>query len=383
MKKISVLILSLLTLMAGAVLSPLLSGISNEYSVINPVFIKSLVTIPSLLVFLLPFFLPQKFINSYSNKTILLIGLFLYSIGGLIPSLFKISFSIFIFCRIILGIGLGLIAPRAVSSINNIYEGKEKEKMLGYAGAMNNLGTITAVLFSGFFGIYNWKNGLWIYGISVIAFLLVLIYFPKETPKPNHTIVTKKISLNTGLISIYLTLFFITIIYFIIPTNLSFYISTITDHNATTITGVFMAITSGAGVISGIFFSKIYAFLQEKIGAVLFLSFFLSMLIIYFHFNIYFLLIALLISGFALGVGIPYFNKKIIQYSKGQNEAKAIAIGTSLLFLAQFISPFLIDFFRKLFQLPLSTGPFLIGSLLSLVLLLINSLVKSKKNNLY
>ncbi|EGO2705048.1 hypothetical protein IGM04_002756 [Enterococcus sp. DIV2385] len=381
MKKISVLILSLLTLMAGAVLSPLLSGISNEYSTVSPVFIKSLVTIPSLLVFLLPFLLPQKFINFYSNKTILLIGLLLYSIGGLIPSLFKISFSSFMFCRIILGIGLGLIAPRAVSSINTIYEGKEKEKMLGYAGAMNNLGTITAVLFSGFLGTYNWKNGLWIYWISVIAFILLLIYFPKESSKSNHTVVPKNMSLNAGLISIYLTLFLITIIYFIIPTNLSFYISTITDHNITTITGVLMAITSGAGVISGVFFSKIYDILKERISSVLFLSFFLSMLIIYFHFNIYFLLIALPISGFSLGIGIPYFNKKIIQYSKGQNESKTIEIGTSLLFLGQFVSPFFIDFFRKLLQLPISTGTFLIGSLLSLVLLLINSFVNKKDLN--
>lgn len=154
-----------------------------------------------------------------------------------------------------------------------------------------------------------------VYRLSVITFILVFIYLQKNNRIiKNEDIPINKLG-NKKLIWIYLTIFFATTIYFIIPTNLSFYISTIVTSDKTILTGILMALTSLMGVISGIFFIKVYTSLKDKMSTLLFLSFSLSMIIIFLHINVFFLTISLMISGFSLGIGIPYFNKEMIQYS--------------------------------------------------------------------
>lgn len=67
MRKISILSLSLLTLMAGAAVSPILSLISQYYSN-DSIFIKLLVTIPSILVIVVSLFLSKFLLKIFSKK---------------------------------------------------------------------------------------------------------------------------------------------------------------------------------------------------------------------------------------------------------------------------------------------------------------------------
>lgn len=374
MRKLTILSLSLLTLMAGATMSPLLTLIAKSYPATESVFIKSLVTIPSLMVIPISLII-TKFLNQkFSKKHLVILGLLLYSVGGLIPLLFSLPFAFFMMCRVILGAGLGIIAPLAISLISDFYSGNEQQKMLGLASAMNNLGTVIAVLFAGIIGATNWKNGLLIYLLAVISLFLIMIYLPNQTEKNikvelNSDGTKEKNSLIDKLLITFLQMFLATVVYFVIPTNLSFHLTTLTGHNSSAMTGMLMAWTSIVGIISGLLFKNVTSLFKTWTKSFVFLLFLCSMFIIAYSQNIFLLTLGLTFSGFALGIALPLFNQEIIAKSAARNRSIAISIGTSLIFLGQFVSPLLMDFIIKNLANKLTDSTFLIAAFLSLFLL--------------
>lgn len=385
MKKLAILTLSLLTLMAGAAFSPLLNSVSRDYPNIQVVLIKSLVTIPSLMVIVTSIIFTKYLRQRCETKTIIIIGLTFYIIGGLIPSFFPVPFYLLVISRIILGIGLGLIAPLSISIISEFYSGSERTKMIGLSSSMNNLGTVIAVLFAGFVGLNSWRNGLLVYLISFIPLVLILIYFPNTTSYKKSNIITSKksqgkVRLKRELIITYIQIFFATMIYFIIPTSLSFYLTSFLGKKASILTGVLMALISSVGVLSGLLYKRIYKMLGRYTQQLVFSLFFISMFLIINFENLFILSVALLFSGFSLGIALPLFNQKIFYYSNDSNDGKEISIGTSLIFMGQFVSPIFINFTIKIFHLNILKGPFIIGCLLSLILLLLSQLTTSNKN---
>lgn len=304
-----------------------------------------------------------------------LVGLVLYSIGGLAPALFQLSFNLLILSRIILGIGLGFVAPLSIIFIEDFYEKESKINMLGLSSAMNNLGTVIAVLFSGIIASINWRYGLFIYSFAILSFILVIFYIPKEHKEIDYKKNSKKIStklvISNKLYYTFAQIFLGTVIYFIIPTNLSFYLHSISGSKNSILTGVLLALISITGVVSSVLYSKINKLLTKYTLSIVFLSFAVSMFSIVILHNIFTLVIALLVFGFALGIALPSFNKNIIAFSSEENKSVAITLGTSLIFLGQFLSPIFIDLLINFLHLNKTFGAFILGSIFSTILFLI------------
>ncbi|MBP1905362.1 MFS family permease [Paenibacillus turicensis] len=394
MKRIAILSVSLLLLLAGAALSPALFSIMHSYPAISPVLIKSLVTIPSICVIIVNLLLNTK--NKFtSQKQQLLVGLIIYALGGMLPLVSTSSFTVLLSSRVILGLGLGLIATPAIGVINEFFEGEQKQTMLGLAGAMNNLGTVIAVLFAGFVSIYDWHYTFYIYSLAVLSFVLILCYLPNHTVKKSEkkklgsatskatttsivstatTTATAATIANTGKpylklpLLIYAQMLLATVIYFIIPTNLSIYISEKYGYTHSSISGILMAVVSLAGVLTGLLYRKINQHLESIMGEFIFILFVISMGLMSISSTLLLYVVGLVISGLALGLALPYFNSQLIAKSPREKQNQALALGTSMIFIGQFISPFLIDGL-----LPIVPGhnPFMLGAMLAVVIFIV------------
>jgi MFS family permease len=391
MKRIAILSVSLLLLLAGAALSPALFSIMHSYPAISPVLIKSLVTIPSICVIIVNLLLNAK--NKFtSQKQQLLVGLIIYALGGMLPLLSTSSFTALLLSRVILGLGLGLIATPAIGVINEFFEGEQKQTMLGLAGAMNNLGTVIAVLFAGFVSIYDWHYTFYIYILAVLSFVLILCYLPNQPVKKSQkkklgsatskatttsivssTATTATIA-NTGKpylklpLLIYAQMLLATVIYFIIPTNLSIYISEKYSYTHSSISGILMAVVSLAGVLTGLLYRKINQRLESIMGEFIFILFVISMGLMSISSTLSLYVVGLVISGLALGLALPYFNSQLIARTPQDKQNQALALGTSMIFIGQFISPFLID---GLLAIVPSRSPFMLGAVLAGVILIV------------
>lgn len=382
MRKLSILLLSLFPLLAGAALSPALSEIARNFPGISELWIKSLVTIPSICVVIGQIVmanLPKKL----SPKWQVLTGLLLYACG-FIPYLWS-TFPILVVSRIILGIGLSLLVPWTVGFIQLYFSGNEQQVMLGYASGLNNLGTVIAVLYSGIVSGFDWHFVFFIYLLALLSFLMSVLFLPKvvkeDKVSEKRETAKNKSGLSINLIMVWVKMFLLTVIYFIIPTNLSFYMAMqFHQHNTMTV-GVLMSILSLFGVISGMLYARVLAHQTSRIQEGIIIAIFaVALSLLSFATTLPVFIIGLLLTGWGLGWGLPYLNAQLLATvdSKSSNQ---VGIGQSMIFLGQFVSPFMISVLAKIGH---QENPFIIGgSLLMIFIVLMFFDVKQTPKNIY
>ncbi|MDF7683542.1 MFS transporter [Lactobacillus sp. ESL0679] len=365
MKKFTILSLSLFTLLAGAALSPALPSISQAFPQVNKLWIQALVTIPSICVIFWQV-LATKVSTKFSSKKQLIIGLILYSFGGGLPVL-TANFTLIIVSRIVLGVGLGIIADLSVELINSNYQDAERKRMLSYAGALNNGGTVLAVLYAGLTAKLNWHLVFYLYLLALIPLCLVFSFLKDESMTSKRKLASDKTSFEPEFLFIAGEMLITTIIYFIVPTNLGYAIKEYFKINNSLITGGLMALISILGVIAGLLFSR-NRLKNKSVLIGLFTMFSCSMLFLSLENSLMLFVIGAALSGFSLGIALPLFNQEIISISNINSSNRNLSIGQAMIFLGQFISPFLITELHNL----LNCNVFQIGCGLSLILLFLN-----------
>src|SRR5699024_858088 len=157
--------------------------IAKNFPDANPTLIKLILRIPSLMT------IPISFVSSYlttkiTKRSIVLIGLIIYMIGGVGPQFVSTTEAI-IALRLFLGIGVGLLMPLADSLINDHFDGKERTKMMGYNPAFSNFGGILTMLFAGWLATLSCEAPFNLYLLGLVIFILVFLYLPKgQIQKP-------------------------------------------------------------------------------------------------------------------------------------------------------------------------------------------------------
>ena len=143
----TILSVALLTVMAGAAISPAISNIAKAFSNASPGLIKLVLTLPSLVV--IPFALISgRLCDAFGKRTMLLTGLILYLVGGLGGG-FAGTIEVLLGCRALLGLSVGLIMPISTAIVSDFFEGGEAMQMMGWISASNHFGGMAAQMISG------------------------------------------------------------------------------------------------------------------------------------------------------------------------------------------------------------------------------------------
>lgn len=168
----------MITVMAGAAVSPALGNIRNAFPSASTNLIKMILTVPALFIIIFSL-LSGKLASLLSKKQILITGILIYIIGGVGP-IFANSLTLVLVFRAILGIGCGLIMPISQSLIADFFTGDERTKMTGYSSAASNLMGIISSIVVGTLSSINWKYGFYIYLIALVVLILNSIVLPKQ-----------------------------------------------------------------------------------------------------------------------------------------------------------------------------------------------------------
>lgn len=133
-------------------------------------------------------------LNGYICKIIgikktILTGLIIGALFGVFP-LFINDYYGMIVCRILLGIGIGLYSPHAISLISFFYKGSERSKLLGMQMGIGALGNAILLSISGWLALFGWQFSFLVY--ILLAVIAVLIWF--FVPEVNLTQSTEVIS---------------------------------------------------------------------------------------------------------------------------------------------------------------------------------------------
>lgn len=327
----------MITVMAGAAVSPALGNIRNAFPSASTNLIKMILTVPALFIIIFSL-LSGKLASLLSKKQILITGILIYIIGGVGP-IFANSLTLVLVFRAILGIGCGLIMPISQSLIADFFTGDERTKMTGYSSAASNLMGIISSIVVGTLSSINWKYGFYIYLIALVVLILNSIVLPKQKSEKKHKI---KVHLNKRVYFLSVSMCLITIAFYAVPTNIALFMAKEHIGNSSS-AGLAIAVFTFGGFIAGIILSSIAKKLGEFTITVGIGIMFLGYVVLLYSQNISMILVSVSLVGFAFSMIYPLIFLKTGIISDENSNSIAISIVSSSMFLGQFLSPIVLQ----------------------------------------
>lgn len=339
MLKPTIISISMATVMAGAAISPALGLIAQAFPDASPTMIKLILTAPSIII------IPFSFLSSYltskiRKRTIVLIGLLIYLVGGIGPQ-FVSTIEAIIALRLFLGAGVGLVMPLSMSLINDYFSGKERTKMMGYNSAFSNFGGILTMLLAGWLATFGWRTPFNVYFLGLIIFILVFFFLPKgEIQEPlEHN---KKSKIPHAVFGYALAMGGVMLAYYSIATNMALFLEQ-NNLGGATIAGTIVAFTTVGGMITSLLLVQLEIILKKYIITVMLLGMGIAFSILTFTNSIPLVIISVALIGFGQGSLFPVLVLKVLDKVVPHHSDRAIAITSSFTFLGQFMSPLVLD----------------------------------------
>ena len=373
MQKLSILSLSFISLIATAAMAPALNGIQLHFINAPETLIKLVVTLPALIC--IPIGLLNKaFMKFISKKNLIIIGLLLYTIGGLSSSLSP-NIYVLLFTRAILGLGLGVTAPLSLVLIGDFFHGKERAKFMGFSTATTNLGGILSTLFVGFLVSLGWRYSFLVYAVAIIVLFLIVFFLPNDYENNEEKLSTgnleEDIKLNKGIFKYAILVFLGLIAFYAIPTNMDFLVKLRNLGGASTAANI-VSIGTLTSLISAMIFPKLIKIFKRYFSLIIFISMFLGFIILGTAHSMPMILLGAIFVGFGFGDVIPFgmlFASNLVHKT---HTALAILIVTTGLYFGEFVSPLILQFLSKTLNIQNVTGSLFGACIVCIVALLVS-----------
>ncbi len=374
MLKPTIISISMATVMAGAAIAPALGVIAQAFPDASTTTIKMILTIPSLTI------IPFTFITSFltkkiSKRTILLIGLCTYLIGGLGPQ-FMPTIELVLFFRLLLGASVGILMPLSESLIYDYYTGQERAQMMGYNTSFSNFGSIITMLAAGWLATLGWKQPFNVYLLGIVIFLLVYFFLPKEKVRipPAHE---RNLRIPFSVYGYALAMGGVILAYYALSTNMALFLEE-ANLGGPALAGMAVSFAAVGGMITSFFLVPIMGFFKVFLIPVMLLAMGGSFLMLTLAKHIFIIMLGACIIGFAQGTLFPVLTMNALNHVKLHQTDRAIAVLTTFIFTGQFLSPVLLDMFSNIFNQTSLRFQFalLAGSLFVFVIIIFLSLIK-------
>ncbi|MTI32180.1 MFS transporter [Xanthovirga aplysinae] len=351
--KLTLLLASSLTVMSGATIAPSLPQMASVFANTEGAeFLSKLIlTLPALFIALTAPFV-GRFIDRHGRVKLLTIGLLLYALGGTSAFILNDLYHILI-GRALLGISVGIIMTIATTLIGDYFEGDERQKFMGIQSAFVAFGGVLFVGAGGLLADFHWRNPFLIYLFSLLVFPLALSFLkePKSITSPGAE-ASKKTGKPSKLVFIVFAITFVQmIIFYMVPVQIPFLLKTLgVGKNA--LSGIAIA----ANTVGATIFSLLYSNIKKKLSFPMIVSLALLLMtggyvMVWLGDNYTVIILAMLFSGFGLGLTMPNISLWLIQLSPAEIRGKQMGYLTTSLFLGQFLSPVLVQPLAKQFNL--------------------------------
>jgi len=375
--KLTLLLTSMMTMMAGAVISPSLPQISKVFSEVKNIELLSrlIITLPAIFIALFsPIF--GYLSDKLGRKKLLLLSLVCYSIGGVSGYFFNNIYYILV-GRALLGISVGGIMTIATTLIGDYFKGNERNTFAGLQGAFMGFGGVVFISIAGWFADIHWQMPFLIYlfAIPVLILGFIYLYEPKQIVTEVTTIDKSKYNKKLAFI-IYILIFLGILFFYMIPVQIPFLLGDFGDISYSKI-GYAIGISTLSSAIISMNYGRIKAILSFKsILQIAFIIMGIGYLIIFFSESYFQVLIGLFTSGIGTGLLMPTGNLWIMSIAPEKIRGTLVGKVSMATYLGQFFSPIIIQPIINNFNVEIS---FLCASIsLSIIAIMLFSL---KSNN--
>lgn len=382
--KVSILSLSLLTVMAGAAMAPALGVIREYFSDEKTLFVQMIISMPAVFIFLTSFVFP-KLAAKFRARTLLMIGLAFYTIGGCVAGVFS-SIWLVLLMRALVGIGVGIIMPLSTGLLAFYFSPQEQEGLMGWSSAMNNMGGVIATLISGALAAVSWRISFLVYLMGLISIVLCAVFMPNDkiqsdeadeqrgSAEPEHAIPSTGEVFRSNYVYI-VAMFLEMSAFFIYPANFAM-VTAKAGVIPENLTAIIMATMDLVAFFGGMLFVKVKAAAggsTKFVSPVLFVTGYVLLGIVGGWLGV---IAGSVCVGFANGEGIPLI---ISEASKKMGRLAATTVMpliSAALYIAQFASPFIMSGVTALAG-DMVNLPYYWGAVLAVIFLLWSALIPS------
>ena len=344
MLKPTIISISMATVMAGAAISPALGVIAKAFPEASTTMIKMILTAPALTI------IPFTFFTSYltsklPKRTVVIIGLSTYLIGGLGPQ-FMTSIEAIILFRLILGASVGILMPLSESLIYDYYTGTERASMMGYNAAFSNFGGIITMMIAGWLATMGWQIPFNVYLLGVLIFVLVFFFLPKEEVRipPAHE---QDLKIPFGVYVYSFAMGAVMLAYYAVATNMALYLEQ-TNLGGPALAGTVVSLAAVGGMLTSFFLVNVMEALKRLLIPVMLATMGLGFFFLSFTNSVLTIMVSVVFIGFAQGALFPVLTMRALNQVKLHQTDRTIAVATTFIFTGQFLSPVVLDFIGRL-----------------------------------
>ncbi|WP_197707286.1 MFS transporter [Advenella sp. S44] len=346
-RKLVLLLVATLTIMAGIIIAPSLPAIESRFGDSDHIALLSrmVLTLPSLFVAMsAP--LAGILADRYGRKKLLVGAIALYGIAGA-SGLIADSLPMLLTGRAILGIAIGGIITLNTALIGDYFTGAEREKYLGLQQAFVQLGGVVFVMSGGLLAELHWRMPFVIYGAALILIPAVIIFLTEPQRlqrKQSRQTITALTSVPANwpvVAAVCLLAFLINVSFYTVPSQLQFHMKGLGIYDASAF-GMVLAAFNLAGGIAALCFGRLKRRLDTAVIFLAGLSLMAAgfgLLSVASHFPG--LVLANVIMGAGLGIAIPNVFSTAISHSPASLRGRIAGMVATSIFIGQFISPFL------------------------------------------
>ena len=296
-----------------------------------------MLTIPSIIIALFAPF-AGHIVDKWGRLKPLYIGILLFVLGGSSGFYLHDFYSILV-GRAVLGFAVALIMTSSTALIGDYFEEKARHKFMSKQGLAVALGGIIFITSGGLLAQMHWSYPFAIYFIPLLflPFLLKSLYEPEKHKHSDDP------ELETKLLPVYITAFFVMVLFYMLPTQLPYLIVNTLGGKPQTI-GFVIATAMMFNALTSMQYAKIKARLSYmQIYAATFMLFSIGLFFISQASNISGLFFATTPIGMAFGLLFVNTNAWFLSRVPPRKRGKASGILTSSFFLGQFSSPLLFE----------------------------------------
>ena len=372
--KFAILSLSLLTVMAGAAMAPALGVIQEYFSDDNPTLVQMIISVPAIFIIITNFIFP-KLAEKFGTRSLTMIGLILYTVGGCISGLFN-SIYIVLLTRAFVGIGVGIIMPLSTGLLGRFFPPEEQDRLMGYSSAMNQMGGVVATLISGMLAVISWRLSFLVYLLGLISIVLVLLFLPQvslaptRSDKPDPHKANESPLKTFGKYNIFIiAMFLLMTTFFFYPTNFAIEVTSdgVIPQNLISIIMAGMDFTAFIGGLAFVSCKRALGPACKMLAPVLFL---LGYVFLFFVPGWFGIIAGSVCVGFANGVGIPYIISTASRKAGMLAVTTVIPLISAALYLGQFLSPLIKSAIASFMPAEMSHIPWLLGVIFAALFLL-------------
>lgn len=337
--QISLLLIATLGVMSGITVVSSLPLISHTFSDIPHIefLSKLMLTIPSIIIALFAPF-AGHIVDKFGRLKPLYIGIFFFMVGGS-SGFYLHDFYAILIGRAVLGFAVALIMTSSTALIGDYFSGHARHKFMSRQGLAVAIGGIIFITSGGLLAQIHWSYPFAIYLLPLVflPFLLKSLYEPE---KHKHS---PDLELEVKLLPIYITAFFVMVLFYMLPTQLPYLIVNTLGGKPQTV-GFVIATAMTFNALTSMQYAKIKARLSYmQIYSATFLLFATGLFFISQASNIAGLFWATAPIGMAFGLLLVNTNAWFLSQVPASKRGKASGILTSSFFLGQFASPLLFE----------------------------------------